>query len=152
MRSVEDQTEHLLCLPSADQWAKREDQSIPGRIPATLLWEPAKGMGVLAAPSSIYPELLAKRVHQKIPVRTDPRIRTLSTSTIKRSKHPRHQQPTSAYQGSKGRSPTRAETNPRKDDQGNKVQRLRNWKQSMVGRDKHQTTLRQQETIPKAIR
>src|SRR5712675_2475199 len=108
-------------------------------------------MGILAAPSTIHPELLAKRIYQKIPLRTDPRIRTFSTSTIKRSKHPRHQRPTSAHQRSKGRSPTRTETSPRKNDQGDKVQRLRNWKQSMVRRNEHQKTLRQQETIPKAI-
>src|SRR5882757_9103623 len=109
-------------------------------------------MGILAAPSTIHPELLAKRINKKIPVRTDPRIHTLSTSTIKRSKYPRHQQPISAYQRSKRRSPTRTETNPRKDDQRDKVQRFRNRKQSMVRRNEHQKALRQQEIIPKAIR
>src|SRR5712672_1830618 len=128
MRPTKDQTKHFLCIPPTNRWTKREDQPVPRTIPATLLWEPTERMGILAAPSTIHPELLAKRIHQKIPFRADPRIHTFSTPTIKRSKHPQHQQPISAHQRSKGRSPTRTETNPRKNDQGDKVQRLRNRK------------------------
>src|SRR5882757_5104660 len=143
MRPIKDQTEHFLCIPSADRWAEREDQPVLRTILATLLRKSAERMGILAALSTIHPELMAKRFHKEIPLRAHFRLRSLSPPTIKRSEHPRHQQPTSAHQRSKRRSPTRAETGPRKDDQGNKVQRLRNWKQSMVGRNKHKTALRQ---------
>src|SRR5712675_2917053 len=108
-------------------------------------------MGILAAPSAIHPELLAECVHKEIALRAHLRIRPDGPPTIKRSKHPQHQRPTSTHQNSKRRSSKRAETSPGKNDQGDKVQRLRNWKQSMVGRNEHQKALRQQETIPKAI-
>src|SRR5712672_216994 len=98
-------------------------------------------MGILATSGTIHSELLAERIDKEIPFRTYFRIRPLSPSTIKGSECPRHQRPANAHQRSKGRSPTCAETSPRKDDQRNKVQRLRNWKQSMARRNKHQTTL-----------
>src|SRR5712671_4391769 len=128
MRPAKDQTKHFLCVPPTNRWTERKDQPVPGTISATLLREPTERMGILAAPGTIHPKLLAERVNKEISVRAHPRIRTPGPSTIKRSKYPRHQQPTSAHQRSKKRSSTRAETSPRKDDQGNKVQRLRNWK------------------------
>src|SRR5712672_450172 len=152
MRPAKDQTKHFLCIPSTNRWTKRENQPVPRTIFATLLREPTERMGILATLGAIHPKLLAKCINKEIPIRTYFRIRTPGPSTIKRSKYPRHQRPTSTHQKSKRRSPTCTETNPGKDDQGDKVQRLRNWKQSMVGRNEHQKTLRQQETIPKAIR
>src|SRR5712672_3001852 len=128
MRPTKDQTKHFLCIPPTNRWTKREDQPVPRTIPATLLRESTERMGILAAPSTVHPELLAERIDKKIPLRTHFGIRSPSSPTIKRSKHPRHQQPTDAHQRSKRRGSTRVETNPGKDDQGNKVQRLRNWK------------------------
>src|SRR5712671_3960341 len=122
MRPTKDQTKHFLRIPPTNRRTKREDQPIPRTIPATLLWEPTERMGILATPSTIHPEFLAERIHKKIPLRADPRICTPGTPTIQRSEHSQHQQPTSAHQGSKRRSPTRVETGPRKDDQRNKVQ------------------------------
>src|SRR5712671_2966604 len=142
MRPTKDQTKHFLCIPPTNRWTKREDQPVPRTIPATLLREPTERMGILAAPSTIHPELLAKRINKEIPIRAHFRIRTPGPSTIKRSKYPRYQQSTGAHQRSKRRSSTRAETSPGKDDQGNKVQRLRNWKYSMVRRNKYQAALR----------
>src|SRR5712671_1145886 len=128
MRPAKDQTKHFLCIPSSNRWTEREDQPIPRTISATLLREPTERMGILATPGAIHPKLLAKRINKEIPIRTHFRIRTSGPSTIKRSKYPRYQQPTSTHQRSKRRSSTRAETSPGKDDQGDKVQGLRNWK------------------------
>src|SRR5712671_5528428 len=128
MRPAKDQTKHFLRIPSTNRRTEREDQPVPRTIPATLLREPTERMGILATPGAIYPKLVAKRINKEVPIRTHFGIRTLGPSTIKRSKYPRHQRPTSAHQRSKRRSSTHAETSPRKDDQGNKVQRLRNWK------------------------
>src|SRR5712675_1906758 len=128
MRPAKDQAEHILHIPSADRWTERKDESVSGTVPTTLLWEPTKGMGILVAPGTVHPELLAKRIYQKIPVRTHPRIRTIGTPTIKRSKYPRHQRAADVHQRSKRRSSMRTETGTGKDDQRNKVQRLRNWK------------------------
>src|SRR5712675_420915 len=71
VQSARNQAEHLNGLPPTDRWPKREDESIPGAVSALILRDSPKRLGSMVTAGPVYPELLAKRVNEENPLRTN---------------------------------------------------------------------------------
>jgi len=141
-------------LPPPDRWCKRTSKSISRTVPQDVLRNTTKQLARLATYSPVHEELMAIRHYKESPIRPPCWIYSTCTSAHQINRHSHSRKTPYQYQRSQRSRPRGPTKSARQLDKAEtKIQTIRNWRQSLAGRNQPElTSKRHSEVITKAIR